>query len=486
MWWLPLSEMQVRRTKIEAAGSQSGSSLAPGDPVHVLEVSKTRARVVAANSGDDQGQWVDLDNLEPRGSCLPDPKTQLNYYLMHSGLISFIEPNRDSGTSSPSRYHGAEGHFTHTFNTLIAALRRYDDKTAALLYYYGASNTCIFLISKNGIEQYTITPANRGRLEALADDYNRTLVAEDAVRSRMPQTDVVAHRREALAKPKSAYEIHETLLPSSIRQKLEAYDKLIIVPYGVVSLIPFAALRLDSKHTLIDRLTYTIAPSLTWLGIAPGLHTQFRANERSPAAIVLGNPAYKDRRWTFPNLPGAETEAKAVAKVFNVRPLLGQDARLNKLQQLLGNQEQQQVDVLYLASHGVADTRPAAVSESFVALAAGDRLNDSTLGQIGYRGSRLVVLSACQTGVGWTDEVGSIGLQRTFRSYGAHEIVMSLWSIDDAATADIMIEFAKQYKEHWPNSSAAVSLRHAVLKAKQKYPDPEYWGAFAVYGVGPF
>lgn len=90
----------------------------------------------------------------------------------------------------------------------------------------------------------------------------------------------------------------------------------------------------------------------------------------------------------------------------------------------------------------------------------------------------LVVLSACQTGLG--DEMGSegvAGLQRSFTIAGAKNIIMSLWPVDDDATQQLMTEF---YKNYAITQNAETSFKIAQLAVKKKYPKPYFWAAFVL------
>ncbi len=92
--------------------------------------------------------------------------------------------------------------------------------------------------------------------------------------------------------------------------------------------------------------------------------------------------------------------------------------------------------------------------------------------------TQLVVLSACQTGLG--AEMGSegvAGLQRAFTIAGARNIIMSLWPVDDNATQLLMTEFYKNFSE---SNRIETAFQMAQTAVKKVYPHPYYWSAFIV------
>ncbi|MBS1652642.1 MAG: CHAT domain-containing protein [Bacteroidetes bacterium] len=92
----------------------------------------------------------------------------------------------------------------------------------------------------------------------------------------------------------------------------------------------------------------------------------------------------------------------------------------------------------------------------------------------------LVVLSACQTGLGKIKNgEGVFGLQRAFKLAGAKAIVMSLWPVSDEATKDLMVNFYTLWAK---TGNLYQSFKDAQLDVKKKYPDPYYWGAFILNG----
>lgn len=96
------------------------------------------------------------------------------------------------------------------------------------------------------------------------------------------------------------------------------------------------------------------------------------------------------------------------------------------------------------------------------------------------RGTELVVLSACETGVGEVNNgEGVFGLKRAFILSGAKTVVMSLWSVPSAETAEMMGEFYGLWQS---GMSKANALREAKLRLMKKKGNPFYWAAFTMSG----
>lgn len=104
-------------------------------------------------------------------------------------------------------------------------------------------------------------------------------------------------------------------------------------------------------------------------------------------------------------------------------------------------------------------------------------LRADEIAKLDLSGCRLVVLSACQTGLGESNSEGVYGLQRAFKLAGVQSILMSLWNVDDKATSDLMIEFYKGLLAGKEPDDALVSAQR-ILRSKDYSPDK--WAAFVL------
>ena len=169
----------------------------------------------------------------------------------------------------------------------------------------------------------------------------------------------------------------------------------------------------------------------------------------------------------------------AIASLYGAQPLIRQAASETAVKQLMPTAR-----IVHLATHGLLDSfeeEGAGIPGSIV-LAADDE-NDGLLtsGEILQMSlnAELVVLSACDTGLGDITGDGVVGLSRSLVSAGVPGVLVSLWAVPDASTAELMAEFYRQLQSE---QDTVQSLRQAMMKMMAIKPDPRDWAAFVLVG----
>jgi CHAT domain-containing protein len=171
-------------------------------------------------------------------------------------------------------------------------------------------------------------------------------------------------------------------------------------------------------------------------------------------------------------IPRVDEELQSLDQVFaNVKRYSNDAATIEVLRRDAGD-----VEVLHLACH--------AQFRSDNPLFSGLKLSDGWFTARDAYGLRLncglVTLSACETGMNTVapgDEL--LGLTRGFLSAGSPSVMMSLWTVDDEATAELMVKF---YEELAQTKSPAAALRSAQTKLLQQRPHPFFWSPFVLVG----
>lgn len=108
-------------------------------------------------------------------------------------------------------------------------------------------------------------------------------------------------------------------------------------------------------------------------------------------------------------------------------------------------------------------------------------LTAAELSLLDLSGTDLVVLSACETALGDYNTEGVWGLQRGFKEAGARSLLLSLWNVNDAATATLMQGFYRRWLGGTPKGEA---FRQAVEALRRTHPNPFIWAAFVMLDAG--
>lgn len=247
------------------------------------------------------------------------------------------------------------------------------------------------------------------------------------------------------------------LLLSEVEARI-GQRRLVVVPHRTLHYVPFHAL-FDGASYTIERREVCYAPSAGVLSHCLGLPE--RPIKR---ALLVGVPDAQ--------APRVRDEVLALETLFDEAiVLLGEAATTAAL-----NQHAETADVLHLACHG----NFRADNPLFSSL----KLADGWLTVRDAYGldldCDLVVLSACETGVSAVapgDEI--IGLARGFFSAGAPSLLLTLWTVDDEATADLMAFF---YQRLLAGDGPAAALRWAQRKMLERKPHPFFWSPFILLG----
>ena len=267
--------------------------------------------------------------------------------------------------------------------------------------------------------------------------------------------------------------------------------EIVFIPQEELFSVPFAALVRNDGDYLIEHHTVRSAPSIQTLSFARSRHQQLNAlsaDSRQPPLIV-GNPEMPEvwdpqigASHKLPLLPGAKQEATEISKLFDVAPLTGQDASEKVVRSRI-----ETASIVHLATHGLLDygnPKETGVNDlpGAIALTA-DQAEDGLLTsaeilELNLQAD-LVVLSACDTGLGTITGDGVIGLSRSLIAAGTPSVIVSLWSVPDMPTATLMVEFYSQIHQ---GQRKAQALRQAMLTTMKAHPEPSNWAAFTLIG----
>jgi tetratricopeptide (TPR) repeat protein len=259
------------------------------------------------------------------------------------------------------------------------------------------------------------------------------------------------------------------------------YTRLVLVADGPLYDLAFAALMDGKNQRLIERYALTesiLFSSLTWPD---------PASRPDKPLLVVADPSGQNTRLmhmtmtnqpTFPDLPFAQEEGKAVFEVIGKGILLNGGAA----QEGLVRSQIGRCNVLHFAT-------PALVNglygqRSFVMLApTGPRLNGLLdTGEIARMRltANMVVLSGSDTTRGQGGGGGQVGLAWAFRSAGVPSLVLSQWIVEDVARKNLMVEFYKGIKAGKRKDDA---LREAMLMLKKEKSAPYFWASFHILGT---
>ena len=255
--------------------------------------------------------------------------------------------------------------------------------------------------------------------------------------------------------------------------------------------------KIDRTATLYGGLQYSLAPQK--------MEEESKVYEKSDLAGLVrseyGESGFKD-------LSNTKDEVKRIEKTlmkdgFRVKAYLGSKGNAESFVALNGKSP----SIVHIATHGFYYTPDEAKDNDFLsgytdamslsglvfaggnAAWLGKKNIDGVLGgvltakdiaNLDFKGTDLLVLSACKTAQGKVTSEGVFGLQRAFKKAGVGTIVMSLWNVDDKVTSEFMVAFYEQLTDKTNNWNKRKAFEQTKEIIRKKHPDPYYWAAFVM------
>nr|NCR69258.1 CHAT domain-containing protein [Microcystis aeruginosa LL11-07] len=295
---------------------------------------------------------------------------------------------------------------------------------------------------------------------------------------------------------KSARQLDETLM-QPIRQLLGDTKTILLSPDAGLNLIPFEALVDENNQYLVENYHITYLTSGRDL---LRLKDKF-ASQQSP--LIVADPFYGKAgekvaltrsidlsEFTFSGLPGTEQEAKAIKNILpQATVLTGSQATENAVKQA------KKPNILHIATHGFFKPERNVIENPLLRsglVLAGVKIGQSAgddgvltaleTTNLNLVGTKLVVLSACDTGKGDINiGQGVYGLRRALVIAGSESQLISLWKVSDDATKDLMVAYYGRLQKGERRSEALRQIQLGMLKSeKQKHPF--FWASFIPSG----
>jgi len=494
------SEMTKARTLLEAMAESARKSHIVKIPQYLKEKEQSLLNQLAATDR----QWEDaykkgedaLNRVKGRKKILTDELDSLIKGLRqnHPGYAALHYPKPVSPEDLPL-----------------------NENEVLLEYAIGKDSGYLFVVRKGGVKRLVKIPITKEELE-------------EKIKAFIEPMNTKEYEKFSVKEATALY----ALLLSEAAKDVNENEKIIIVPDGILGLLPFEALVIeeekDGKDSLYvgDRYAISYYQSASVLSIQRSLKY---INPEKPL-FALGNPVYSDKdpryiawkkreeepavanlkkyafrglaikaKWgktteagignkvEFPPLPETEIEVKEIAKIMGVSPeppdvLLSVSA--NETEVRKANLEEYRY--IHFATHASLPGMVQGINEPFILLSQVENHGSDdgflTLSDVLNLklNADMVALSACVTGVGKEVEgEGVVNFARAFQYAGAKAVVVSLWEV----ASEPAVEYMKIFYGHLKaGKSRSEALKFARNEIKAKYPNPFFWAVFILHGEG--
>jgi CHAT domain-containing protein/tetratricopeptide (TPR) repeat protein len=420
-----------------------------------------------------------------------------------------------------------------------------DDQTALLEYNLGKDASYAWTVTKSGVSLYKLP--GRSVVDKLATDLRAQLIPSKLQR-RIVGIDVMADSQRGLgvsatpfAEDAAAFVVASSALYKAVLEPAAAVlgeKRLLIVADGALNYVPFEALVKSPATADYSSLPYLIksneiiySPSASVVGVIRQQNNKregraililadpvFNSNDarakgtgsgvsgdtrglgiQSALSDVTGAQASADtsnakmQGLPLARLAGTRTEAEEIVKLAKISGAQADTwLDLDASEDNVDSRDISKYRVLHIATHGLLNAERPQFTGVVLSL-VGNKNEDGFLRTdevFNLRlGSPLVMLSACETGLGKEKRgEGVMGLTRAFMYAGAPTVGVSLWSVADKSTAELMTDFYKRFLgSSGANSgtvpaSAAIRDAQLAMIAGKKYSAPFYWAPFVLVG----
>jgi CHAT domain-containing protein len=417
-----------------------------------------------------------------------------------------------------------------------------DDQTVLLEYALQSDGSYLWVVGKNGASLYKL-PA-RPIVEKLATDLRAQLIPSKLQR-RIVGIDVAEVDRglgiassapaDAQAFVTASNSLYKAVLEPAAG--LLGEKRLMVVADGALNYVPFEVLLKSSESGDFSSLGYLVktneviyAPSASVVAVIK----QQRSRPNGRSMLIIADPVFNSNdaraRKTTTTATGSESEVRGLGIQSALSDVAGPEAasaiqaskmeglplarlagtrneaeQISKLAKTSGGQTDLWLDldanednlgsrdlskyaVIHVATHGLLNAERPQFTGVVLSL-VGNKTNDGFLRTdevFNLRlGGPLVMLSACETGLGKEKRgEGVMGLTRAFMYAGAPTVGVSLWSVADKSTAELMTDFYRRLLASGASSSSSAALRGAQLSmiSGKKYSAPFYWAPFVLIG----
>jgi CHAT domain-containing protein/tetratricopeptide (TPR) repeat protein len=415
-----------------------------------------------------------------------------------------------------------------------------DPQTTLLEYFLGANQSYLFAVTNTTAALFKIP--SRGALniqvtemrdQIVPQSLRRSIVDLGGSRGLSDERGLGMSATSALGNASAFAAASNTVYKSAVEPAaaMIADKRLLVVADGALNFVPFEALvaATGSDYTtlpyLVEKNEIVYAPSAS---VVAAVRQQSNAAQSSNArgVLVVADPVFDpaDARASKVNAQGGASAENAPAMASAVADVTGEGAAQSptfKLARLAGTRtEAQEIEKLartagfapdlwldldaseanvktrditkyrlvHVATHGLLDAQRPQFTGVVLSLVGNHDGGDGFLRTdeiFNLRlGAQLVMLSACETGLGKEKRgEGVIGLTRAFLYAGAPSVGVSLWSVADRSTADLMSDFYKRLlTKQQPTPPAAMRAAQQQMIAGKKYSAPFYWAPFVLVG----